>query len=57
MTKEEIKALRVKLGLTQTEFGLKIGVALNTVNGWEMGKHTPSKLALKALRQLKSETE
>jgi len=37
MTGEELKALREKLGFTQTEFGQRVGVARNTVTRWETG--------------------
>lgn len=38
---ERIKELREKLGLTQEEFGKKIGSARNTIANYEMGKRTP----------------
>ena len=37
MTSEDLKILRTKLGLTQTELGERFGVARNTVTRWEMG--------------------
>ena len=37
MTREELKALRARLGLTQDELAEKVGVARNTINRWEMG--------------------
>ena len=52
MTGEEIKALRLRLGLTQTELGEAIGVFWNTVSRWEAGKMEPSTLALRALAEL-----
>ena len=52
MTCEEIKALRLRLGLTQTELGDVIGVYWGTVSRWEAGKMEPSTLALRALTEL-----
>jgi len=52
MTCEEIKALRLRLGLTQTELGDVIGVYWGTVSRWEAGKMMPSTLALRALTEL-----
>ena len=52
MTGEEIKALRLRLGLTQAELGEAIGVFWNTVSRWEAGKMAPSTLALRALAEL-----
>jgi transcriptional regulator with XRE-family HTH domain len=41
-----IRHYRSKLGLTQTELALKIGVSLDTVSRWETGKrdHRSSEL-------------
>ena len=52
MTGEEIKALRLRLGLTQAELGEAIGVFWNTVSRWEAGKMEPATLALRALAEL-----
>jgi transcriptional regulator with XRE-family HTH domain len=42
MTREELKALRARLGFTQEELAEKVGVARNTINRWEMGiRHIP----------------
>ena len=39
---EGIKALRLKMLLTQTELADKLGVAFATVNRWERGHHEPT---------------
>ena len=39
---ERIKEIRKEFGLTQTEFGAKIGVKGNTVTNYEAGMRTPS---------------
>ena len=39
---EGVKALRMKMLLTQTEFAEKLGVAFATVNRWEKGHHEPT---------------
>lgn len=39
---ERIKALRKQLGLTQADFGTRIGVKANTITNYETGLRTPS---------------
>jgi transcriptional regulator with XRE-family HTH domain len=46
MTAEELKALRIRLGMTQEELAQKIGVARNTITRWEIGlRHIPEPVA------------
>jgi putative transcriptional regulator len=42
---EDLKYLRKTKGWTQEELARKLGVTLNTVQRWEMGKTQPSPLA------------
>ena len=49
---EQIKYVRLKLHLSQTEFGKLLGVSFTTVNRWENGKTTPNYRALRAFEQL-----
>ncbi len=51
MKKEEIRALRISLRLTQQEFADKLGVALMTVSRWETGSRN---LSLRHLRDIES---
>lgn len=44
-----IKAVRKLLGLTQTEFGERLGVKGNTVTGYENGLRMPSDAILRAI--------
>lgn len=37
----DIKSIRVKLGKSQSEFALMIGVSLATLQNWEQGRRTP----------------
>lgn len=50
MTGQELKELRLKAGLTQTELGQKIGVAYTKISQWENGKHKISKAYLRYLK-------
>jgi DNA-binding transcriptional regulator YiaG len=43
--KIDIKALRLRLGLTQEDVARQLGVALSTVAKWEQGVTSPSQLA------------
>lgn len=47
--KERLKLLRKSLGLTQTEFGEKIGLSLRGIVKWEKGKSKPQQSTIKAL--------
>ena len=51
---QQIKRLRVDLGLTQEALAEKLGVSFATVNRWENGQTKPSKLSWTQLRQLES---
>jgi putative transcriptional regulator len=46
----DVKAVRVKLGASQTEFALMIGVSVATLQNWEQGRRTPDGPALALLR-------
>ena len=41
MDKTEVKEIRKKLGLTQAQLALRIGVSVTTVSRWETGKCEP----------------
>ena len=38
----DIKAIRIKLGKSQSEFALMIGVSLATLQNWEQGRRSPA---------------
>jgi putative transcriptional regulator len=46
----DIKAVRAKLGMSQTEFALLIGVSVATLRNWEQGRRVPEGPALALLR-------
>jgi len=48
--------LRCKLNLTQEGFAQVLGVTVATINRWENGHTTPTRLARKALLELEEET-
>lgn len=47
-----VKALRKKLGWTRQELATKMGISLETVERWELGKNQPSPMARKLLKLL-----
>jgi len=46
----DVRAVRVKLGTSQSEFALMIGVSVATLRNWEQGRRTPDGPALALLR-------
>ena len=46
----DIRAVRAKLGASQEEFALMIGVSVATLRNWEQGRRTPDGPALALLR-------
>lgn len=50
---EEVKAIRVGLGLTWVAFAAKLGVTWRTVAYWEAGKRKPSGPAMILIRKLR----
>lgn len=46
----EIKLIRQKSIMTQTEFATKLNVSFATVNRWEQGKAKPNITAMKKLK-------
>jgi DNA-binding transcriptional regulator YiaG len=54
--RRKIRALRLKLGLTQEQFAAKVGVTFSTVNRWESGKSKPSPLAMRQIKEMMDRT-
>ena len=46
----DVKAVRAKLGTSQAEFALLIGVSVATLRNWEQGRRMPEGPALALLR-------
>ena len=53
----DLKKLREKMLLTQSEFGQLIGVSFETVNRWENGKHVPTMKAKRKINKLAEKYE
>ncbi|MFQ5874133.1 MAG: helix-turn-helix domain-containing protein [Dehalococcoidia bacterium] len=56
MDRQEIRALREALGLSQQELGLRLGLAAITASRWERGISHPNREALKGLEELRRES-
>ncbi len=54
MDKKEIKALRVKLKLTQKEFAARLKVDALTVSRWERGESRPTEVSVRKMERLKN---
>ena len=54
---EEIKRIRQRSLLTQTDFAEKVHVAYSTVNRWEKGKAKPNLNAMKNIKAYCLENE
>ena len=46
----DVRAVRAKLGQSQTDFALMIGVSVATLRNWEQGRRRPEGPALALLR-------
>ena len=55
MEADNIRTLRQTMGLTQEEFAHRLGITVATVNRWENGHNSPTRLARKALYDLAAE--
>ncbi len=55
MTKEQIRELRQRLGLTQFQLAVRLGVTLATIQRWEAGTARPSPLAVEKLNRWQQE--
>ena len=51
------RRVRKRLGLTQEEFSVRIGVSVNTVRNWEQGKRRPTGTAQSLLKVLDKSPE
>jgi putative transcriptional regulator len=47
---DDVKAIRERLGKSQSEFALMIGVSLSTLQNWEQGRGAPEGPARALLR-------
>lgn len=52
-----VKAIREKLGLSQSAFAARFGVSLRTLQGWEVGARQPTGAARTLLRVVEHEPE
>lgn len=53
MTAQEIKDLRLELGLSQSEFADRILTSIHTLRSWEQGHRNPKVAVIKAMQKLK----
>jgi putative transcriptional regulator len=54
---DDVKAIRLRLGLSQTEFALMIGVSVGTLRNWEQGRRQPEGPAKALLRVAAADPE
>jgi len=52
-----VRAIRNKTGLSQSQFALLIGVSVRTLQNWEQGRRTPQGPALALLKVFKNDPE
>lgn len=50
----QIKTMRLKLGMTQNQLAILVGVSFQTVNRWEGGKSKPCNLAIEKLKTIEA---
>jgi len=56
MTPEEIQEIRKMLCVSQEKFAQLLGATVVTVNRWENGKNSPSRLYIKELKELRDKS-
>ena len=56
-TAEQIRALLARLGLSQSQFALRFGFTIDTVQQYEQGRRTPSGPAATLLRVIAGDSE
>ncbi len=56
MTPQEIREIRQALGISQERFASILGTTVVTVNRWENGKTTPSRLYIRELKEVRNGT-
>jgi len=52
MSPEQIKALRLRMGLTQQHFSTVVGCTVNQANKWENGRSKPSPMSINRLKEI-----
>jgi DNA-binding transcriptional regulator YiaG len=57
MTPDEIKALRMRLGLTTMAFAIRLGVSVDTIRKYEQDQRKPNETILARLMALDVETK
>ena len=57
MVNQKIKDLRLKMGLSQEDFAHLIGVKLQSVSRWELGKGNPGLQAKREIKKIISTQE
>jgi len=56
-TAEQVRALRARLGLSQSQFALKFGFGIDTLQQYEQGRRVPSGPASSLLRVIDKEPD
>jgi DNA-binding transcriptional regulator YiaG len=52
MEKEEIQAIRIKLGWTREQLAIELGYSADAVQSWELGNRRPHPTVIKQLERL-----
>ena len=52
MTPQEIKALRIKAGFSQTEFAKVLGISISNVRNWEAGRRKIPEIAKQLINHI-----
>lgn len=50
MGKKDVKRIRAKLGLSQSQFAELLGISVRTVHDWEYGRNSPGAPAVALLK-------
>lgn len=56
-TPQEIRDLREGMGMTRWEFSMQVGVPVNTITSWELGRRHPSHSARTLLKTIQGQSQ
>ncbi|MER9414037.1 helix-turn-helix domain-containing protein [Mesorhizobium sp. M0589] len=57
LTGDQIKAIRKRSGMSQVAFAEHLGISVDTLKSWEIGRRRPGRITSRILDTMKAELE